>query len=123
MSIGLNTVNIPKKRIDFNELKVCTGYKYKGELLKSFPTEEWILKDVEPQYRSVKGWKGPINDINDESELPPEFKDYIHLIEDLLQVRVAIISTGVERNDTILIEEMLEGLIDLQVVRKNIQHP
>lgn len=99
-----------------DEIKVCVGYRYKGDLLPHFPTENWILAEVEPQYKTVKGWKRPIHRKTHFSSLPRGFLDYVKLLEDIVQVKVSIISTGVERHDTILIEDELKEVIDLSKI-------
>jgi adenylosuccinate synthase len=103
------------------ELQICVGYKYKGEILKIFPTESWILEQVEPQYKSVKGWKSPIQGSTDFSLLPQEFLDYTKQIEDLIDAKVCIISTGMERKETVFVEEELKGLLDLGKIRSVIE--
>ena len=49
--------------------------------------------------------------------LPAAFKDYVRAIEDLIETRVALISTGVEREDTIFLEPELLGLVDLESLK------
>jgi len=99
------------------EISVCVGYKYRGESLPSFPTESCLLEKVVPQYRTVKGWRKPIHKITNLSSLPQEFLDYLNFIEDLIQVKVAIISTGMERNETILLEKRLEGIVETKKLK------
>jgi adenylosuccinate synthase len=103
-----------------DEIQVCVGYKYKGEMLRSFPSDIWELADVEPQFKKVKGWKDPICGIQERSSLPQDFLDYVKLIEDLIQADVSIISTGKERHESVLIEENLETLMDLDKIRKEL---
>jgi adenylosuccinate synthase len=95
------------------EIQVCVGYTYRGDTLPSFPLESWILEKAEPRYRSIKGWGSGVAGQSSWEDLPGGFRDYVRLIEDLLEVKVAVISTGVGRRDTILIEDELEGLVDL----------
>ena len=94
------------------ELKICTGYRYKGELLPSFTTEPWILDEVKPEYRSFKGWEKPVSHGSDFSQLPQAYLDYISFIEDSIEAEVAVISTGVERKDTIVRSDRLETILD-----------
>jgi adenylosuccinate synthase len=101
----------------FETILVCTGYTYKREKLPSFPTEAWILEKVIPQYREIKGWRKSIHGATDVARLPAAFLDYVRIIEDLTEARVAIVSTGVERKDSILIEEELRDIIDVGKVR------
>jgi adenylosuccinate synthase len=103
------------------ELKICVGYNYKGETLTVFPTESWVLEQVEPQYISVKGWRTPIQGSTQFSSLPQEFLDYTKRIEDLIEAKVCIISTGMERKETVFVEEELEGLLDLDKIRSAVE--
>jgi adenylosuccinate synthase len=99
------------------EVAVCTGYRYKGGLLTSFPTESWVLEEVSPVYRTLKGWPESLRGAAAPDELPPAFLDYVRFLEDLVETRVGIISTGVEREETVLIDAELRGLVDLDKVR------
>jgi adenylosuccinate synthase len=104
----------------FEEIQVCLGYSYKSERLKSFPTESWILEKVIPQFRTVKGWKKPIHKMTEIGSLPAAFRDYVKLIEDAVEAKVAIISTGVERKDSLLIDGELDGLVEVKKVRSGL---
>jgi len=99
------------------EIRVCTGYKYKGSVLRDFPAEPWILEKVTPEYRTLPGWTAPVRRIREFEALPQEFRDYVRLLEDLVEARAAIISTGVEREETVLVEDAFAGLVDLAAVR------
>jgi adenylosuccinate synthase len=98
---------------DFEDVRVCTGYRSKGQLLKTFPAESWLLDDVEPVYRTVPGWEDSVHGAKQLDDLPRALRDYVRLIEDLVETPVAIISTGVERSQTILVRNELKGLVDL----------
>ncbi len=116
---GIEKIALTKPDVldGFESILVCTSYSYKGDKLPSFPTEPWILDKVVPQYREVKGWEKPIHGITDGAGLPATFLDYIRLIEDLIEARVAIISTGVERKDSILFDDELKDIVDLGKIR------
>ncbi len=115
---GIDQIALTKSDVldGLEEIQVCVGYTYKGERLPSFPTESWILEKVVPQYKKVRGWKEPIQKIKDFSALPGAFKDYIKIIEDSVEARIAVISTGMERGETILVEDELKGLVDLEKI-------
>ena len=100
---GIDQIALTKPDVldDFEKIQICVGYTYRGERLRSFPTEAWILEKVVPEYKEVRGWKTSIKNMSDPSSLPEAFKDYIKRIEDSIQARIAIVSTGVERKDTI----------------------
>jgi adenylosuccinate synthase len=97
----------------FDEILVCTGYIYKGEKLKSFPAEPWILEKVVPEYRTLKGWKTPLRQTRRLESLPGAFRDYLRFIEDGVEAKVCLISTGVERQDSLFVPGELEGVVDL----------
>ena len=99
------------------EVPVCVGYRYKGQLLKSFPTEPWILEEVEPEYVRLPGWPESLHGVTEIEDLPAPFVDYLHALEDLIETRAAIVSTGVERKETVFIEAELAELVDLVRVR------
>jgi adenylosuccinate synthase len=119
---GIDKLVLTKPDIldNFVEIPVCVGYEYKGEALDAFPTEPWILEKVVPRYKTMKGWRTPIHQLTERQRLPAAFLDYIKLIEDLVEAKVCLISTGVERKDSILIDEELEGVVDLERVRKEL---
>jgi len=100
----------------FEEIPVCTGYMYKGEKLRSFPTEPWILEKVVPEYRTVKGWRAPLHSSRSLESLPGAFRDYVRFLEDLVEARVCLISTGVERRDSLVVAGELEEVLDLDKI-------
>ncbi len=100
------------------EVKICAGYLYKGEVLRDFPSEPWVLEKVSPVYQTFPGWSDSVRKARRFEDLPRTFKDYMKAVEDLIETPVAVISTGVEREDTILLEERLAGLVDLGRVRE-----
>ncbi len=116
---GVDRIALTKPDVlaGLGEIAVCTGYRYKGGLLKSFPTESWALEEVVPVYRILPGWPDSIRGAADLGSLPPTFVDYVRALEDLVETRVGIVSTGVEREDTVLIDAELRGLVDLDRVR------
>ncbi|MDR1726611.1 MAG: adenylosuccinate synthase [Acidobacteriota bacterium] len=82
------------------EIKICNGYRYKGELLKSFPPEIEVLAECLPEYVSVKGWNSKTAGIREYGELPQLARDYVARLEDLSQTEVSLVSTGPDRDET-----------------------
>jgi adenylosuccinate synthase len=83
------------------EIKVCTGYRYHGKLLESFPPGSPILEQCEPEYLTVPGWKQRTAGISNYDDLPGPAKDYLKRISDLVQTEISIISTGPDRTETV----------------------
>lgn len=82
----------------FEEIKICTHYLYKGEKITHIPFD---LHNVTPVYESFSGWDHTYG-IKDYEALPDSAKTYIQAIEDFTQVKVSILSTSPERDDTIM---------------------
>jgi adenylosuccinate synthase len=101
----------------FPEVGICTDYRAKGETFKTFPPECWMLDRVTPTFKMMKGWPSLDHEDGDPSSLPREFRDYVRAIEDLVEVPVAVISTGVERDNTILVEDRLGEAVDVRKIR------
>jgi adenylosuccinate synthase len=84
------------------EIKVCTGYRLKGQPLNEMPPDVETLTQVEPVYRTLPGWQKPTPGIRDVKELPEAARNYLNFISDELQVEIGMISTGPERDATIV---------------------
>lgn len=82
----------------FEKIKICKAYKYRGLEIDYFPVD---LENVEPIYEEFDGW-GSVKGVKSFDDLPQNAKNYINHIEKLTGVKVGIISTSPERNDTIL---------------------
>ena len=85
----------------FETLSICIGYRHNNQKLDEFPYSSKILTEVIPEYVQLPGWKEDITDITDFSQLPENAKNYVFTIEELLGLKVMIVSVGPERNQTI----------------------
>ncbi len=85
----------------FDEIKICTGYKKDGRILKTFPTDVQTLDNAEPVYKSYRGWNATISDAKKYKQLPKQTQHYIEIIEKLSGVPVSIVSVGARRDQTI----------------------
>jgi adenylosuccinate synthase len=84
------------------EIQVCIGYKYKGQTLQEMPalSEEYEL--VKPEYKTLPGWCQSTYGETDAGKLPKAALDYLRFIGEFLQVEIGMISTGPERDATIV---------------------
>ncbi len=101
---NLDTLVITKLDVldTLEEIKICTGYRYKGELLKTFPPEIRVLEQCRPEYRTVRGWKKKTAGITDFNSLPELARDYLRLLSDLVKTEISVVSTGPDRTETIV---------------------
>jgi adenylosuccinate synthase len=87
------------------EIRICTGYKLRGESLSYFPAHSADQAAVEPVYESVAGWDQSTAGARSWADLPAEAIKYIRRVEELIQCPVALVSTSPEREDTILVRD------------------
>jgi adenylosuccinate synthase len=101
---NLSTLVITKLDVldELSEIKICTGYRYKGALLRSFPPEIQVLGECQPEYISVKGWNRKTAGIQAFEELPLLARDYLNRLSDLVKTEISLISTGPDRSETII---------------------
>ncbi len=104
---GLTDLVITKLDVlrGINPLKVCVGYRYKGELLKDFPARVEIVEELVPVYQEFSGWEEDISLAQKFSDLPSNAQDYLKMIQDYLEVPLMAISVGKEREQIILLKE------------------
>ena len=85
-----------------DEIKICTGYRYKGDLLKTVPPDIQVLEQCRPEYLTVKGWKQKTSGIQEFNNLPEIARDYLKRLSDLVATEISVISTGPDRIQTIV---------------------
>jgi adenylosuccinate synthase len=103
---GLDTLAVTKLDVlDQSEtVKICVGYKYRGELLTEFPEEERIWTEAEPVYEEMSGWLASTRGLRSWDDLPTKARQYLERLAELVGVELALISTGAVREDTIVLE-------------------
>lgn len=106
-AIAVNGVqNLAVMKLDildqFDEVKVCVGYEYNGRKLDYYPMQMNAQAGVKPVYETLPGWKSSTYGIREYDKLPENAKKYIARLEELLGVKIGMISTSPEREDTIV---------------------
>jgi adenylosuccinate synthase len=109
---GIDTIALTKLDVldAFEEIPVCVGYRYKGELLKRFPAELRVLQDATPEYRVMPGWRQETVGILTYEGLPQAARDYVEYLEGELEAPISLVSTGPRREET--------AVRDLPVLRR-----
>ncbi|MGA0011671.1 MAG: adenylosuccinate synthase [Flavobacteriaceae bacterium] len=99
---GVTELNMMKADVlsGFETIKVCTHYTYKGELIDHLPFDI-DAKYVQPVYKTMKGWNADLTGLRSIDELPKELEQYIHYLEEALQVPITIVSVGPDRSQTL----------------------
>lgn len=101
---GLTDLAITKLDVldEFETIKICVAYRYKGELLHEFPENINILEECVPEYIEMPGWREDITNITKYEDLPANTRDYIAKIEELCGVEHALLAVGPKRSQTII---------------------
>ena len=99
---GFDSLVITKLDVldQFDEILVCTAYRN----TRSMPATYRELEAVDPVYERLPGWKSETRGLTRAEALPPRARDYLKFLSDCTGVEVGCISTGPERDETILIE-------------------
>jgi len=90
----------------FPSIKICTAYKFKGEVVTSFPSDVDILEKCQPIYEEVNGWQESISRIRNFKKLPAGARNYISRLEDLLSCPISLVSVGPARKQIILATDL-----------------
>lgn len=91
----------------FDKIKVCIGYRYKGELLTEFPSNSEVLKGCVPVYEEMDGWTEDISSVKSISNLPLQARYYLDKIEETTGVPIWILSLGALREKVIFVKDIL----------------
>jgi adenylosuccinate synthase len=84
-------------------LRICTAYKYNGEIIESFPASLNILSKCEPVYEELPGWKEDITNVRNINDLPENARHYIERITQLTGIPLSIFSVGPDREQTVVV--------------------
>ncbi|XP_060085293.1 adenylosuccinate synthetase-like [Ylistrum balloti] len=86
----------------YKKIKFCTHYIVDGFKTDMFPPSNQKLKKAEPVYIEFEGWEDQVYQVQTFDELHPNAQKFINYFEEYLGLRISIISTGPEKQDTIV---------------------
>ena len=92
------------------ELKICTGYKIDGKIMKRLPAGASQQAKVKPIYETMPGWQGSTRGAQSWADLPAEAVKYVRHIEELIGCPVGMVSTSPEREDVILMHDPFKSI-------------
>ena len=106
---GLDALALTKLDVldGLDRIDICTAYRCGSRTLTEFPSDIGQLAACEPVYESMPGWSSPTKGVRRFEDLPDAARRYIARLEEVSGVRAALVSTGSERDDTILRPEIL----------------
>ena len=106
---GLDLLALTKLDVldGLERIDICTSYRCQGRTITEFPSDIGQLARCEPVYESMPGWSAPTAGVRAFNTLPDAARQYIARLEEVSGVRAAIVSTGSERDDTILRDDVM----------------
>tara|TARA_B110000438_G_scaffold13723_1_gene13268 strand:+ start:2745 stop:4016 length:1272 start_codon:yes stop_codon:yes gene_type:complete len=85
------------------EIKICTSYTLNNEVLNYLPNDSDLFSEITPNYKYMKGWDDSTFGVTEYDDLPDNAKKYLKYIEEGTGSKIKIISTGPEKNQTIIL--------------------
>jgi adenylosuccinate synthase len=93
---------------DLETIQICVGYEIDGKAISGVPVMVDRFAECQPVYEEHAGWQASTVGITEFDDLPANARDYLRRIEELAGVPVAIISTGPDREQTIIKQDPFE---------------
>lgn len=84
----------------FKTIKACVAYKIDGKEVTDFPFD--LPENIEPVLVELSGWNQDMSQMTSEEEFPKAFNHYLSFLEEQLGVKIAIVSLGPDRAQTII---------------------
>ncbi|MET3207571.1 UNVERIFIED_CONTAM: adenylosuccinate synthase [Paenibacillus sp. PvR008] len=81
-------------------VKICTGYKFRGEVITHYPASLKMLAECEAVYEEMPGWSEDITGVKTLEELPETTRNYVQRVSELTGIPIAIFSVGRNRDQT-----------------------
>lgn len=95
--LSLNSIDVLS---GLDEVKICTGYEYRGEIIEHYPANLAMLAECKAVYEVLPGWKEDITGVKSMAELPEAARRYLERISELTGIPIAIFSVGRNREQT-----------------------
>src|SRR5579862_9552486 len=97
------------------EIPVCIGYEIDGKFTDIVPADVQGLESIIPRYTTLKGWQQPTEGIAEFDQLPASAKEYLRFQERESGAKIGMVSTGPDRDQTMVLPEFSEMLESLSV--------
>jgi adenylosuccinate synthase len=95
---------------ELDEIPVCIGYELDGKLTDEIPADVHGLERIKPRYTRLKGWRESTEGIIEFDKLPQAAREYLRFQERESGVRIGMVSTGPDREQTMLLPEFAHAL-------------
>ncbi len=95
--LSLNSIDV---LTGLETVKICTGYKYRGEIIHHYPASLKAVSECEAVYEEYPGWSEDISGAKKLEDLPANALNYLNRVSELTGIPIAIFSVGRNREQT-----------------------
>ena len=95
------------------EIPVCVGYEIDGKVTDEIPADVDGLERIKPTYTTLKGWQESTEGITDFEKLPAAAKEYLRFQERESGAKIGMVSTGPDRDQTMVLPEFASALNEI----------
>jgi adenylosuccinate synthase len=95
---------------ELDEIPVCIGYEIDGKVTDEIPADVHGLESIKPKYITLKGWRSSSEGITDFDKLPAAAQEYLRFQERESGARIGMVSTGPDREQTMILPEFAAAL-------------
>jgi adenylosuccinate synthase len=105
---GFDSIAITKLDVldEMETIRICTGYRLHGEIIGSPPANLSEFAACQPIYEDWPGWMTSTRAVRTWDALPSAAQRYLHRIEELLEVPIALVSVGPGRGETVAVRDL-----------------
>jgi adenylosuccinate synthase len=100
---------------ELDEIPICIGYEIDGKISDEIPADVRGLEAIKPRYTTLKGWRQSTEGIAEYDRLPQAARDYLAFQERESGAKIGMISTGPDRDHTIVLPEFAAALERIHV--------
>jgi len=103
---GLDGLAITKLDVltGFPEIRIAVAYRCDGRTYEEMPSDPETLERCQPVYETLPGWTEQLGGARDWDGLPARVRAYVDRIAELTGVKIAVVSVGADRDETIVLE-------------------
>ncbi len=98
---------------ELEEIPICIGYEVNGKVTDEIPADVHGLESIKPRYTRLKGWRTSTEGITDFEKLPKAAQEYLRFQERESGARIGMVSTGPDREQTMLLPDFAAALDEL----------
>ncbi len=98
--LSLNSIDV---LTGLETVKICTAYRYRGEIIEYYPASLKMLSECEPVYEELPGWTEDVTRARSLDDLPVNARHYLERVSQLTGIPISIFSVGRNREQTNLV--------------------